>query len=134
MLLGRHILLLIQILRFVLVVVGIGIGIIVVGLYIDSVILFDWFKAFSAMTIEIEIIILGFYDCYLCCIKKAYIVWIAASIWTFLELFFPLLALNLYWHIIAIRKTLFMLPTMVYIVIVMNDHLFLFRILLSLVA
>ena len=134
MLLGRHILLLIQILRFVLIVVVIRIGIIVVGLYVDSVILFDWFKAFSAMTIEIEIVILGFYYYYLCCVKKPYIVRIAASIWTFFELFFPLLALNLYWHIITIRKTLFMLPTMVHIVIVMNDHLFLFWILLSLVA
>ena len=32
------------------------------------------------MTIEIEIVILGFYYYYLCCVKKPYIVRIAASI------------------------------------------------------
>lgn len=62
LLLGCHVLLLIYVLRFVLIVVGIWIGIVVIRLSEYSVIVLRRFIALSILAIKVKIIVFGFYN------------------------------------------------------------------------
>jgi hypothetical protein len=95
-----HILFLIYVLGLV-IVVGIWIRVIVIGLSKDSVVLFSW--SVAIFPVVIKVLILRFYYRDLCRVKKTRVILYVASIWIFLELFFLLVILSLYGHLVTIR-------------------------------